>query len=69
MSTAVRLITAEELFHLPAVDSQRCELIDGEIVPMTPPGGLHGYIGGQLVGRLFAYVQAHRLGAVVLAET
>jgi Uma2 family endonuclease len=69
MSTAERLITADELLQLPEDETQWCELIDGEIVPMAPPGGIHGFVGGRLMGLLIAHVNAHRLGAVMLAET
>jgi Uma2 family endonuclease len=69
MSTAERLITADELLQLPEDETQWCELIDGEIVPMAPPGGMHGFVGGRLMGLLIAHVHSHRLGAVMLAET
>lgn len=69
MSTAARLITADELLQLPEDETQWCELIDGEIVPMAPPEGEHGVVGAQLTILLGAYVRAHRLGVVVAAET
>jgi Uma2 family endonuclease len=64
MSTTSRLITAEELFRLPEDETQWCELI----VHMSPPGGMHGVVGGQLIGLLSAHVRSKKLGAV-LAET
>jgi len=54
---------------MPEDETQWCELIEGEIVHMSPPGGMHGFVGGRLVGLLSTYVHANRLGAVVLAET
>jgi Uma2 family endonuclease len=68
MSTIARLITAEELFAMPD-HGGRCELIDGETMPMAPAGGLHGYVGGILSGRLATHVIAKQLGIVLLAET
>lgn len=65
MSTAAHLITAEELYALPEEETGYCELIDGEIIAMTPPGGMHGYVGGVLAGLLAAYVRGKRLGAVL----
>jgi Uma2 family endonuclease len=69
MSTAARLITADELFRLPEDETQWCELIEGEVVRMAPPGGVHGIVGGLLTGMLSEFVRARRLGSVVLAET
>ena len=69
MSTATRLITADELFRMPEDETGRCELIDGEIVQMSPPGSMHGFVAGFLTQLLGAYVYKHRLGRVVAAET
>ncbi len=38
MSTAARLLTADDLFRLPEDESRRCELVEGEIVHISPPG-------------------------------
>jgi Uma2 family endonuclease len=65
MSTAARLITAEELFRLPEDETQWCELIEGEIVQISPPGGMHAYVGGVLTALLSAHVRGKRLGAVI----
>ncbi len=69
MSIATRLITAEQLFQMPEDETQWCELIDGEIVQMSPPGGIHGVVGGVLGHLLGAFVHKHRLGVVLAAET
>jgi Uma2 family endonuclease len=69
MSTAARLITADELFRLPEDETQWRELIEGEIVQMAPPGGVHGVVGGRLTTLLGAYVYNKHLGAVVAGET
>lgn len=57
-----KLMTAEELLHLPD-DGYDYELVRGKLVKMAPPGGEHG-LAVRLVGRLDAHVTAHDLGAV-----
>lgn len=42
MTTAARLITAEEFYAMPG--SRRQELVRGEIVEVMPPGGKHGRV-------------------------
>lgn len=69
MSTAAHLLTAEELFRLSEEESRWCELVEGEIVQMSPPGFAHGIISQAVSGLLLNYVQQHRLGLVVAAET
>ncbi|MET0396185.1 MAG: Uma2 family endonuclease [Longimicrobiaceae bacterium] len=70
MSTQIkdRPVTADELLRMPD-DGFRYELVRGEIRKMTPAGGEHGRVGGNLMISLGGYVRAHRLGAVYLAET
>ncbi|NJN68307.1 MAG: Uma2 family endonuclease [Chloroflexaceae bacterium] len=63
---ASRLITGEELFAMG--DIGPCELIDGRIVPMTPPGGEHGRIEISLGAMLFHFVEQHNLGWVIGGE-
>jgi Uma2 family endonuclease len=63
---AARLITGEELLAMG--DIGPCELIDGRIVPMTPPGGEHGRIEMSLGAMLFHFVQQHDLGWVIGGE-
>ncbi len=69
MSTAARLITAEELFRLPEDETRGCELIEGEIVRIAPPGGIHGVVTLEVSSRLASYVRQNNLGVVVAAET
>lgn len=69
MSTAAHLLTAEELFRMSEEESRWCELVEGEIVHMSPPGFAHGIISQNVSWRLLNYVQLHRLGLVVAAET
>jgi Uma2 family endonuclease len=66
--TKDRPVTADELLQKPS-DGFRYELVRGEIRKMTPAGGEHGRVGGNLMISLGGYVRAHRLGAVYLAET
>lgn len=70
MSTQIkdRPVTADELLQIPS-DGYRYELVRGEIRKMTPAGGEHGRVGGNLMISLGAYVRVHQLGAVYLAET
>lgn len=67
-----RLCTADDLWeisHRPENEAKRFELIDGEIVEMSPTGWIHGKVTMEL-GRLIAnHVAAHGLGEVMAAET
>ena len=65
MSVTKTLMTAEELWHLPE-DSKHYELVKGELIEMTPPGGEHGSIASRLVLRLGAYVEKRKLGYVLV---
>lgn len=66
MSTTTHLMTAEELFNL-SDDSHRHELIQGELLTMTPPGFPHGTVTMSLSALLHNHVKANKLG-VVAAE-
>jgi len=63
-----RTVTAEELQEL-CQDGKSFELVKGELREMPPGGEEHGYRGMRLPGHLVAYVYAHSLGEVSLAET
>lgn len=67
MSTATRLITAEQLMQMP--DDRRRELVRGEIREMAPSGFDHGATVDNFQVALSGHVRAHRLGVVVGAET
>jgi len=62
------LTTAEEFFKL-APHLERCELVRGEIIEMSPPGLIHGIIAMELGARLLMYAKEHDLGQVFAAET
>ena len=56
-----RLATAEELLERPD-DGCRYELVDGELIPMTPAGARRGAIAFRLARLLDEHVEAHHLG-------
>lgn len=67
-TTSPRLLTADDLWRMPAGD-QRRELVRGELRMMAPAGGEHGAITMR-VGRLLANtVEQRKLGIVCAAET
>lgn len=68
MSDSSTLLTAEDLLQMPR-DDWRHELVEGVLYRMPPPGFAHGALAGQLGGLLFAYVNQHKLGRVLAAET
>jgi Uma2 family endonuclease len=55
-------ITGEELFALG--DIGPCELVEGEIIKMSPTGEKHGIIETNLSGELRGFVRRHKLGRV-----
>jgi Uma2 family endonuclease len=59
-------LTAEEFFWL--ADPGAKELVDGEIVPMTPAFFGHGRVAGRFVIALGEYAQRTGAGEVVTAE-
>jgi Uma2 family endonuclease len=63
-----RATTAEELFELPD-DGRRHELVEGDLVPVTPAGFEHGDLAGEVFFHVKAFVREHRLGVVLAAET
>lgn len=60
------LITGEELAGM--ADLGRCELVHGEIVPMSPTGWKHGRYVAKLTTHLEAFVQPRQLGEVLTGE-
>ena len=61
-------MTAEELSAKP-LPNKRTELVRGVLVVREPAGFRHGAISAALTAILRAYVEAHRLGLVLAAET
>ena len=62
------LMTAEQLFELPD-DGYRSELVEGEIVRMTPTGAEHGVLSIRIGRLLDEHVSARGLGVCCGAET
>ena len=68
MSVAAKLITAEDLFEMSSrVD--RSELIEGELIHMSPASFEHGSVTMRLSWRIAQFVDEHDLGEVLAAET
>ena len=65
MATKAR-VTAEDLWRLGEGDTRR-ELVNGEIVEMTPAGGIHGEVMARIARRLVEYVERHG-GKVVAGD-
>ena len=62
------LMTAEQLFELPD-DGYRSELVEGEIVRMTPTSAEHGVLSIRIGRLLDEHVSARELGVCCGAET
>ncbi len=69
MSTQTHPITADDFFDWPQEPGSRQELIRGEVVTMSLPGGRHGRIAGKILRRVGNHVEASRLGETYAAET
>jgi len=68
MAVDTKLMTAAELFELPGGEV-RHELVDGELITMSPAGAEHGEVAAEIGARLRNYVREHRLGKTYAAET
>jgi Uma2 family endonuclease len=66
MATRTRL-TADDLWRMGGGDVRR-ELVDGEMVELTPVGGLYGKVTGRVYRRLSDHVDARRPGEVVVGD-
>ena len=67
-----QVISAERFFDIidsPGYEDRSVELVDGEIIEMSKPSGLHGQIAMRLGARMFIYVESKGLGTVTAAET
>lgn len=65
MVTTTRLLTADDLLHLPD-DGNRYELVRGVLITMPPPDYEHGREAVRLSRRLGTYVEDHGLGDVLV---
>src|SRR5262249_34881376 len=59
--------TDDELLALP--DEGRFELVDGELVHMSPAGGRHGEMAVELSARIRTFVKERGLGSVFDGQT
>jgi Uma2 family endonuclease len=64
MVAIAHTVTAQQLFEMP--DQERFELVQGELVPMSPPGFDHGCIVLDVAAALREFVQAGKLGLVAV---
>src|SRR6476660_3201673 len=60
MSTKVEA-TIEDLYKVEG----KAELVNGEIILMSPTGGIAGYAGDAICSSLFQYSKQHKLGLAV----
>lgn len=68
MSTSTQLMTAEELIRLPR-GQYRYELVNGELITMSPAGHNHGRVTLRIASPLSRFVWDQKLGEVFAAET
>jgi Uma2 family endonuclease len=66
MTTKARL-TAQDLWRLGEGDVRR-ELVDGEVIEMTPAGGVHGRVTSRICRRLEEHVVNHGGGEVLVGD-
>ncbi len=68
--TQKKLLTAEEFFLLPDPDDgSQLELIRGEVITMTPAGGMHGVSCSNANRIIGNFVHDHQLGTVACNDT
>jgi Uma2 family endonuclease len=65
MSVKQQLVTAEELWHMPKVPGMRFELIDGEVVKVSPASIRHGVIASAVHDAIKLHVRQQDLGLVM----
>jgi Uma2 family endonuclease len=56
-------VTVEDLYRVP--EHGKAEIVDGELVVMTPAGGLHGYAAGLIFASLLEYARRTRRGVAL----
>ncbi len=68
VATTPSVTTAAELLSLSS-DGNRRELVNGEVVTMSPAGGRHGMLAMRLGSLLEQHVSENKLGVTFAAET
>ena len=67
VQTQSRLLTAEDLWEMD--ESERVELIRGELITMAPAGGTHGKFGMNVGSLLWIHVRETGSGTVFSSDT
>jgi Uma2 family endonuclease len=68
MATITAPLTVEQFLQLPEEQTWRCELVEGEIVPMGNASRQHEWVKGNFIRHLVAYSLQHGIGQI-LSET
>ncbi len=68
MTTAKKLITADDLLEMPD-NGMRRELIQGELIEMPPGSDDHGFVSSESTWQIGSFIRLHRLGRDRIAET
>lgn len=68
MSVETKLMTADELLAMPDDGAHRYELVDGELIEMSPSSPRHSNIALVIGAHLLRYVTDHRLGTAYGAD-
>ena len=63
MTTARKLITADELLDMPD-DGYQYELVRGALITMPPPGLMHTLVTGRIGRRMGNFVEEHGIGLI-----
>ena len=63
-----KLMTADELLAMPDDGAHRYELVDGELITMSPTGARSSNIAARIARHLGNYADAHDLGEIYNAD-
>ena len=69
MSALVAPLTVDQFAQLPEKDTQRCELVHGEVVPMGTAFAIHEVVKACFIEELVAYNLQKRIGKVFSETT
>jgi Uma2 family endonuclease len=71
MDIQQKVYTADDLWELShrAGDGKRFEVLNGELIEMSPTGETHGLVTMTLGAMIFNFVDTNNLGEVLAAET